>query len=439
MNRRLLIGAALLLVAAVGLLAVLTGGKLRANANAALTPTPAPAENVIWASGKLVPGQWAGLSPSLGGTVHAIHAREGETVPAGTLLVELAAPALQRQVDVAAAAVREAEAARAKLLAGATAEQVAQAEAEVQAAQAGVAIAEAGVQSAERAAAAAESQVAIARAQYAELASRPSAAEKVAAQREISLAQATVKQAQAAYDQVRGDPQIATRPEALLLEQATLRFNSTKAAYDVTTQGATPEQLAVARAQVAAAESQAPVAAAQVPAGRAQVQAAQAQLARAQATLQALKAGPSAEDRAVAEMRLGSAQAAQAAAEAQLAQMQVSAPFAGQIGTINARLGEMAVPGQPLLLLGDTSRLQVETTDLRETDVTRLKLSMPVEVTFDALPNRRFQGTVNRIAPMSTMEKGSTNYTVIVAVNDLDPALRWGMTAFVNLQGQPLP
>ena len=59
---------------------------------------------------------------------------------------------------------------------------------------------------------------------------------------------------------------------------------------------------------------------------------------------------------------------------------------------------------------------------------------MPVEVTFDALPGRTFQGNVARIAPMSSTEKGSTNYTVIVDVADLDPALRWGMTAFVNIQ-----
>jgi len=78
--------------------------------------------------------------------------------------------------------------------------------------------------------------------------------------------------------------------------------------------------------------------------------------------------------------------------------------------------------------------MRVETTDLRETDVARLAAGMPVEVTFDALPGQTFQGTVARIAPMSSTEKGSTNYTVIVDVADLDPALRWGMTAFVNIR-----
>jgi multidrug efflux pump subunit AcrA (membrane-fusion protein) len=59
---------------------------------------------------------------------------------------------------------------------------------------------------------------------------------------------------------------------------------------------------------------------------------------------------------------------------------------------------------------------------------------MAVEVTFDALPDRIFEGTVTDIAPVSNTEKGSTNYTVHVDVAALDESLRWGMTAFVNIQ-----
>jgi multidrug efflux pump subunit AcrA (membrane-fusion protein) len=62
---------------------------------------------------------------------------------------------------------------------------------------------------------------------------------------------------------------------------------------------------------------------------------------------------------------------------------------------------------------------------------------MSVEVTFDALPGRTFQGTITQIAPMSTSEQGSTNYTVTVDVADPDLSLRWGMTAFVNVQETP--
>ncbi len=391
-------------------------------------------ENVIWASGKLLPVRWAALSPAAAGTVKAIHVSEGEQVEAGRLLVELDDSILQSQVAVAAAAVTEAEAARARQLAGATPSDLAAAQADVDAAGAAVAQAQAAVKQAAAAAAAAEAQVTVAQAQYDELASGPSAAERVAAQRPIDQARVAVKQAQAAYDLVRGDPNIGARPEAAALEAATAALASAQAAYDAVVQGATPQQLAVAKAQIAAAKAQAASAAAQTPAFEAGVRAAEAGLARSQAALTRLKAGTTAEERAVAAAAVASAQAATAAAQAQLTQTRVVAPFAGQVAAVAIRPGELATPGQAVLTLGDISAMHVETTDLRETDVARLKAGMPVEVTFDALPGRTFTGTITRIAPMSSIEKGSTNYTVIIKVQGLDPALRWGMTAFVNIQ-----
>ncbi len=391
-------------------------------------------ENVIWASGKLLPARWAGLSPAISGRLAALHVKEGEMVDAGTVLAELDDAILKSQVQVAQAGVAEVEAARNRLSAGATPSELAQAQADVAAAQGAAAQAQAALKQVQEAATAAESQVAIAQAQYGELASRPSPAERLEAQRRIDPARLALEQAQRSYDRVRGDPEIGALPESLALQQATADYEAAKAAYQVAVQGATREQLAVAAAQINAAKAQAQVARAQAAPAEAAIQSVQAQVARAQAAVDRLKAGATAEDKAVAEARVKSAQAALAQAEAQRKQSQVIAPFAGQIGTINVRPGELAVPGAPVLMLGDTGELRVETTDLRETDVTRLKIGMPVEVTFDALPGRSFQGKVVRIAPMSTVEKGSTNFTLVVEVSDLDPSLRWGMTAFVNIR-----
>ena len=68
-------------------------------------------------------------------------------------------------------------------------------------------------------------------------------------------------------------------------------------------------------------------------------------------------------------------------------------PFAGQVGAVYLRTGELATPGQPVLALGDTGIMRVETTDLRETYVARLAVGMPVEVTFDALPGQTFRAS----------------------------------------------
>jgi HlyD family secretion protein len=435
MKRLTIILSTIALLCAATALAGCTSGQAPASGGEAVgTQAPAAQDNVIWASGKLLPARWAALSPATGGTVKALYPAEGDQVATGALLAEIDNGILQSQVEVAAAAVAEAEAARAKLLAGAEPADLAAAEADVRAAEGAVAQAQAVFTHAQTAITAAEAQVNIAQAQYNELASGATNAERVAAQRPVDQARIAVKQAQAAYDLVSGDPHIGARPEAAALEQATAALDSAQAAYDAAVQGATPQQLATARAQVGAAKTQVTVAQGEVPAAEAGVQTAQAQAARAQAVLDRLQAGATAEEIGMADARVKSAEAALASARAALAQTQVIAPFAGQVGAVYLRTGELATPGQPVLALGDTGIMRVETTDLRETDVARLAVDMPVEVTFDALPGQTFRGAVARIAPMSSAEKGSTNYTVIIDVADLDPALRWGMTAFVNIR-----
>lgn len=389
--------------------------------------------NVIWASGKLTPVTWAGLSPAMTGIVSRLPVSEGEWVEAGQLLLELDNGVAQSQVTIAEAALAEAEAALAKLQAGTTDAEIAAARAQVAAAEANVTLAASQMLELEAAIDAANAGVSQAQRQYAELASHPTEAEKTAALAQVAVAQAGVRQAQAAYNLVRGDPQIAARPEALNLAQMTASLEAAQAQAAFTTQGATQQQLSVAAAAIDAARAQVAMAESRAPGVEAAVKAAMAQQDSAQAALDRLLDGATAEDLAMAEARVQSALAALASALAQLAQSQIVAPFAGQIGTINVRLGELATPGVFTMLLGDTSAMHIETTDLRETDVVRLTAEMPVEVTFDALPDQVFQGTIARIAPVSTSAQGSTNYTVQVDLAELNEQLRWGMTAFVNI------
>ncbi|MEZ4673975.1 MAG: efflux RND transporter periplasmic adaptor subunit [Caldilineaceae bacterium] len=381
--------------------------------------------------------RWAGLSPAVSGLVSQIHVAEGDWVEAGQLLLELDTPVVQSQVAIAEAAVAEAEAALTKLQAGATAAEVAAARAQVAVAEANVALAAGQMLEAQAAIDSAEVQVNQAQRVYAELASHPTTAENTAAKAQVAVAQAGVKQAQAAYNLVRGDPQLAARPEALTLMQLTAALEAAQAQAELTAGGPSQEQLSVAAGQINIARSQVTVSESRGPGVEAGVRAAMAQKESAQATLDRLLAGATAEDLAIAAARVASAKAALASAQAQLTQNQVTAPFVGQIGNVAVRPGEMANPGDVTMMLGDTRQMLVKTTDLRETDVVQLQVGMPVEVTFDALPDRIFQGTIVRIAPVSTAAQGSTNYTVEIDVTDLNETLRWGMTAFVNIRVEP--
>jgi multidrug resistance efflux pump len=144
-------------------------------------------------------------------------------------------------------------------------------------------------------------------------------------------------------------------------------------------------------------------------------------------------AGATQEQIAVAEANVTQAQAAADLAQATVDELQLKAPFAGTIGNVYAREGEMLTSGQTVLALGDMSSLRVETTDLSEVDVARVSVGQPVHVTFDALKGRTLNGRVTRIAPMSSASQGGVNYTVLVELDQLDPALRWGMTAFTDI------
>jgi RND family efflux transporter MFP subunit len=127
-------------------------------------------------------------------------------------------------------------------------------------------------------------------------------------------------------------------------------------------------------------------------------------------------------------------QAALDEAQVALERTEVRAPFAGTVGLVDTRVGELVAPGQPLVTLGDLSTLRVETTDLDEIDVARVDVGQQVDVTFDALPEEVFAGEVRRISPMAASGSGGVNYAVVIALGDIDPAVRWGMTAFVDIE-----
>ncbi|MDH7487768.1 MAG: efflux RND transporter periplasmic adaptor subunit [Anaerolineae bacterium] len=409
---------------------------------------------MIWASGTLRPARWAVLSFETGGRLGELRVEEGQEVAAGELLAVVEAPDLEHAVAQAQAALALAQARLDQVQAGARPEEIAAAEAQVQAAEAALAGAQAAVATAEanveaaRAAVpgvdAAQAALAAAQAELARLRAgpRPEA---------IAVAEAQVQQAATAlaFAQSQLDRFGEGAAKELLYQRdaAAAAHNTALAQLELAKAPATKEDIAVAQAAVAAAQAQlteaekavkaaqaqVSVAEAGVKAALAQVASAEAGVAQAQARLALLRAGATPEEVAIAQAQVDQAQAALAQAQGALDKVRLHAPFAGTVGQVLVRVGELVSPGQPVIILGDLGHLRVETTDLRETDVAKVTVGQAVEVTFDALPGEVWQGTVTRIAPMSREEQGSTNYTAIVELEQVDPRLRWGMTAFVNI------
>jgi HlyD family secretion protein len=139
------------------------------------------------------------------------------------------------------------------------------------------------------------------------------------------------------------------------------------------------------------------------------------------------------QDASLAHAQYLAAQANLSAAQAALANMELTAPFDGVVCNLDARVGEWVTPGMPLLQLGDLKNLRVETTDLSEIDAARVHPQDVVIVTFDALPDVKVQGSVLRVANKSA-EGSGVNYTTVVVLDTIPAGLRWGMTAFADIE-----
>jgi HlyD family secretion protein len=70
---------------------------------------------------------------------------------------------------------------------------------------------------------------------------------------------------------------------------------------------------------------------------------------------------------------------------------------------------------------------------LTELDVVRVTEGRLVSVTLDALPDTPFEGRVTRIDSQSEDYRGDVTYPVIVELLQSPEALRWGMTALVEI------
>lgn len=166
----------------------------------------------------------------------------------------------------------------------------------------------------------------------------------------------------------------------------------------------------------------------------ADVELAKAKLADAQAELAKVQSGPDPDKLAVAQARVASARADLAAARSALAKIELRAPFGGTVASLKLKVGEQVAPGQPVATLADFSKWSVETDNLTEIEVVKVKEGQRATIVLDALPDVTLHGVVKKIASVFEEKRGDITYTVTVALTDGDPLMRWGMTAVVTFE-----
>lgn len=110
----------------------------------------------------------------------------------------------------------------------------------------------------------------------------------------------------------------------------------------------------------------------------------------------------------------------------------VLAPWRGTVTSIAARSGETLLPGSPVLTIADPSRLQVETTDVDDYLIGRIRPGQLATITFDALSGRALRGVVRSISSQSQPAPGQgIQYPTVIELEAAEPDVRAGMSVHI--------
>src|SRR5690349_14050318 len=148
-----------------------------------------------------------------------------------------------------------------------------------------------------------------------------------------------------------------------------------------------------------------------------------------------------------AHAAVNSARAAEAASQANLRAAEVGveqtlirAPFDGVVLTKSANVGDTITPFSQALdtkgavvTMADMSTLEVEA-DVAESNLQKVSVGQSVVVELDAVPDVRFEGTVNRVVP--TVDRAKATVMTKIGFKDLDPRILPDMSARASFLSQ---
>ena len=166
-------------------------------------------------------------------------------------------------------------------------------------------------------------------------------------------------------------------------------------------------------------------------AAQAAVWAAEAEVADLERELEELADGPKQTKLDVIEQKIAAAEAQKLAAEKNIEQLQIIAPFDGTVVSVDLTEGELATAAKPVIVLADGSAQIVKTVDLSETDMAGIGLGNRVRVVFDAYPDNDLYGTVTKITNWAGAYLGDVVFPVEITLDPNNLPLLWGMTASV--------
>ena len=141
---------------------------------------------------------------------------------------------------------------------------------------------------------------------------------------------------------------------------------------------------------------------------------------------------------ALAKNALERAEKALKQVEDKLAKTRIEAPFDCTVLTRPVSLGQTVSgsagfnSGTEILSIANLNDMII-TAHINQADVTRMKNGQSVEVQVESVPGLRMKGIVERIAPQAIIKNGIKGFSARVAIKNLDPRVRPGMTSILSI------
>jgi len=165
---------------------------------------------------------------------------------------------------------------------------------------------------------------------------------------------------------------------------------------------------------------------------------AEGNLIKAQESYKALQSGARAEDIKSAAAKLASSQASLQIASIDLAGARMVSPINGIVSEINGAVGQRATAnnnstsGSSGFMVVISEALQIKA-QVNEADIGKTEVGQKVEFTVNSFPEQNFTGRVSSISPQAYTLSNVQIYDVIIEIDANQQGLKAGMPANVNI------
>ena len=231
----------------------------------------------------------------------------------------------------------------------------------------------------------------------------------------VVIAKEKLDNAQEAYDKAHVGEYINNASEAVLVQalyNAQQSYNTANNYYSLYSQKPSQHQLDEAQATLDLAN---------------------AQLASAQNYLAALTGGDvPADATGTSLLKFKEATLAVQTAQENLDAIKLTAPFDGTITQADVIPNAVVSAGTQAFRIDNLSSLMVAV-QVTEIDINGIQAGQPATITFDAIPNKTYNGKVIKSDLAGTVSQNSVNFTVTVQITDADAQIKPGMAANVTI------